>query len=74
LLLQLQSQQWQPGFDWSSLWLHDLQDHSDMLLTELTWNKPEYDIVLQWQWAPGPTRSRFGVVSSQLQLLLRYYI
>jgi hypothetical protein len=73
LLLQAQSQQWWPGIDWSSLWLHDLQDNSDMLLTELTWMKPEYDIVLQWQWAPGPARSHFGAVSSQLQLLLRYY-
>ncbi len=73
LLLQAQSQQWAAGFDWSALWLHDLQDNSDMLLTELTWIKPEYDIVLQWQWAPGPDRSHFGVVSSQLQLLLRYY-
>ncbi|RVU40798.1 hypothetical protein EOE67_04255 [Rheinheimera riviphila] len=73
LLFQAQSQQWWPGFDWSCLWLHDLQDNSDMLLTELTWMKPEYDIVLQWQWAPGPTRSHFGAASSQLQLLLRYY-
>jgi len=73
LLLQAQSQQWAAGFDWSALWLHDLQDNSDILLTELTWIKPKYDIVLQWQWAPGPERSHFGVVSSQLQLLWRYY-
>lgn len=73
LLLQAQSQQWSAGFDWSALWLHDLQDNSDMLLTELTWIKPEYDMVLQWQWAPGPRRSHYGAVGSQLQLLLRYY-
>ncbi len=73
LLFQAQSQQWSAGFDWSALWLHDLQDNSDMLLTELTWIKPEYDMVLQWQWAPGPRHSHFGGVSSQLQLLLRYY-
>ena len=72
-LFQAQSQQWSAGFDWSALWLHDLQDNSDMLLTELTWIKPEYDIVLQWQWAPGPRRSHYGAVGSQLQLLLRYY-
>lgn len=73
LLLQAQSQQWSAGFDWSALWLHDLQDNSDMLLTELTWIKPEYDIVLQWQWAPGPGLSHFGAVGSQLQLLWRSY-
>lgn len=73
LLLQAQSQQWSAGFDWSALWLHDLQDNSDMLLTELTWIKPEYDIVLQWQWAPGPDQSHFGAVGSQLQLLWRSY-
>ncbi|MDZ7871497.1 MAG: hypothetical protein U5L02_20275 [Rheinheimera sp.] len=49
-MLTAQSQQWSAGFDWSALWLHDLQDNSDMLLTELTWIKPEYDMVLQWQW------------------------
>lgn len=74
VMLQAQSQQWSTGFDWSALWFHDLQDNSDMLLTELTWIKPEYDIVLQWQWAPGPTRSHFGALSSQLQLLWRYYL
>lgn len=74
LMLQAQSQQWFTGFDWSALWFHDLQDNSDMLLTELTWIKPEYDIVLQWQWAPGPARSHFGALSSQLQLLWRYYL
>lgn len=73
LLLQAQSQQWSAGFDWSALWLHDLQDNSDMLLTELTWIKPKYDIVLQWQWAPGPDQSHFGAVGSQLQLLWRCY-
>lgn len=74
VMLQAQSQQWFTGFDWSALWFHDLQDNSDMLLTELTWIKPEYDIVLQWQWAPGPARSHFGALGSQLQLLWRYYL
>jgi|GEM_PF-6000737 len=73
MMLQFQSQQWPQPLDWSFLWFKDLQDHSDIFITELTWLKSKYEFTLQWQHSHGGDKDRFGQVPTQLQIAARYY-